>query len=448
MAPPVTPRGRRRLAVSFDPLGIAKVTLRRVTNTGETRPTMRILLGTATCSAAPAPTSTRGRSRVSGAGPGHDVVVVSQEANPELYDLGGAQTVRPDVGGLLPVFVLDRYEGMRGEAAPGHDAGGARPFRRGQRRRAARARAGRPRLRQPRAARRAGRRGLGPALRRQGPRLRARVLDARQRGARARGGSETLAGARRSSSARRTSGRCSRTSSATSTGLRGSPGVDVDEFRPRDRGQGARRPDRGVPAATRRTPATRTSGSPTREMPSGSRVPRGGAPTVLYFGKLIQTRACTSCSRRSSGLDARAVIVGFGDYRAELEATAGPHVLFTGPLEHRHLVHLIPLADVDASSRRSSRKPSGWSPPKPPPAVRCRSSPGTRAWRRSRTRSRTRASRARSSRATSTTWSTSSNRSSGDPNRSARSSGAAPAASSSNGGRGRPWRTRLLQPFT
>jgi glycosyltransferase involved in cell wall biosynthesis len=40
------------------------------------------------------------------------------------------------------------------------------------------------------------------------------------------------------------------------------------------------------------------------------------------------------------------VIVGFGDYRAELEAMAGPRTLFTGPLEHRHLVHLIPLADV------------------------------------------------------------------------------------------------------
>ena len=44
---------------------------------------------------------------------GHDVVVVSQEANPELHDLGGVQTVRPDIGGLLPVFVLDRYEGMQ-----------------------------------------------------------------------------------------------------------------------------------------------------------------------------------------------------------------------------------------------------------------------------------------------------------------------------------------------
>src|SRR5262249_16280908 len=46
------------------------------------------------------------------------------------------------------------------------------------------------------------------------------------------------------------------------------------------------------------------------------------------------------------GLDARTVIVGFGDYRAELEAMAGRRTLFTGPLEHRHLRHLLPLADV------------------------------------------------------------------------------------------------------
>src|SRR5260221_8883066 len=44
---------------------------------------------------------------------GHDVVVVCQERHPELYDLGGAAVVRPDLpGGLLPVFVLDRYEGL------------------------------------------------------------------------------------------------------------------------------------------------------------------------------------------------------------------------------------------------------------------------------------------------------------------------------------------------
>ena len=40
------------------------------------------------------------------------------------------------------------------------------------------------------------------------------------------------------------------------------------------------------------------------------------------------------------------MIVGFGDYREELERIAPPRTLFTGPLEHRHLVHLLPLADV------------------------------------------------------------------------------------------------------
>src|SRR5206468_7892664 len=43
---------------------------------------------------------------------GHDVVVFSQEPHPELYDVGGAEIVRPDIGGLLPVFVLDRYQGV------------------------------------------------------------------------------------------------------------------------------------------------------------------------------------------------------------------------------------------------------------------------------------------------------------------------------------------------
>ena len=43
---------------------------------------------------------------------GHDVVVFCQDPHPRDYDLGGAQVVRPDIGGLLPVFVLDRYEGL------------------------------------------------------------------------------------------------------------------------------------------------------------------------------------------------------------------------------------------------------------------------------------------------------------------------------------------------
>ena len=40
------------------------------------------------------------------------------------------------------------------------------------------------------------------------------------------------------------------------------------------------------------------------------------------------------------------MIVGFGDYRSELEALAPERTLFTGALEHRHLVPLLPLCDV------------------------------------------------------------------------------------------------------
>ena len=46
---------------------------------------------------------------------GNDVTVLCQEPHPERYDLGGAAVLRPDVGGLLPTFVLDHYEGYRVE---------------------------------------------------------------------------------------------------------------------------------------------------------------------------------------------------------------------------------------------------------------------------------------------------------------------------------------------
>jgi glycosyltransferase involved in cell wall biosynthesis len=68
--------------------------------------------------------------------------------------------------------------------------------------------------------------------------------------------------------------------------------------------------------------------------------------TVVYFGKLLRNKGVHLLLEALHGLDPRAVIVGFGDYRAELEAAAPPGTLFTGALEHRHLVHLLPLADA------------------------------------------------------------------------------------------------------
>src|SRR5437763_11981542 len=44
---------------------------------------------------------------------GHDVTVVCQERDAAGLDLGGARVVRPELPGrLLPVFVLDRYDGL------------------------------------------------------------------------------------------------------------------------------------------------------------------------------------------------------------------------------------------------------------------------------------------------------------------------------------------------
>src|SRR3989442_6905170 len=55
---------------------------------------------------------------------GHDVVVICQEPDPERYDLGGAKVLRPNIGGFLPLFLLDRYEGVEAkllqESTPAH----------------------------------------------------------------------------------------------------------------------------------------------------------------------------------------------------------------------------------------------------------------------------------------------------------------------------------------
>jgi glycosyltransferase involved in cell wall biosynthesis len=124
------------------------------------------------------------------------------------------------------------------------------------------------------------------------------------------------------------------------------PGVDVHAFRPESRDDALRR----LVAEARRDPPN--PGNAEERLPDEGNAERlagflaGDEPTVVYFGKLIRNKGVHLLLEALRGLDARAVIVGFGDYRAELEAIAPPRTLFTGPLEHRHLVHLLPLADV------------------------------------------------------------------------------------------------------
>src|SRR4051794_40897291 len=55
---------------------------------------------------------TRAPSR-GGVRAGHDVTIVCQDRHPDRYDLGGARVVVPELPDrLLPVFVLDEYEGL------------------------------------------------------------------------------------------------------------------------------------------------------------------------------------------------------------------------------------------------------------------------------------------------------------------------------------------------
>jgi glycosyltransferase involved in cell wall biosynthesis len=124
------------------------------------------------------------------------------------------------------------------------------------------------------------------------------------------------------------------------------PGVDVELWRPERREVAL---DRLVEEA-RRDPANPASAE--ERLPDEGNADRlaaflaGDEPTVVYFGKLLRNKGVHVLLEALLDIPARAVVVGFGDYRAELEAMAPPRTLFTGPLEHRHLIHLLALADV------------------------------------------------------------------------------------------------------
>jgi glycosyltransferase involved in cell wall biosynthesis len=121
------------------------------------------------------------------------------------------------------------------------------------------------------------------------------------------------------------------------------PGVDVDEFVPEDR----LRAFAGLIAEAELDPQDGDERHP--DPGNAARFEQAFArdvPTVVYVGKLIENKGVQVLFEALTGLDARAVVVGFGDYRSRLESLAPRGTLFTGALEHRHLVHLLPLCDV------------------------------------------------------------------------------------------------------
>jgi glycosyltransferase involved in cell wall biosynthesis len=277
---------------------------------------------------------------------GHDVTVFSQELHPEQYDLGGAKVVRPDIGGLLPVFVLDRYEGLDARLLPELAAV--------ERERFVEANAAALREHLPADLVFANHVLLGgPVGAASGARYAVKAhgseLEYAMRGNAELSdwGRESLAGAEAvfvgSEHIRDVLedvvGHVDRVHVVP-------PGVDVEEFAPLSRAEALRR----LLAQSRADPPN--PGNANERLPDEGNVARLEAffaaeePTVLYFGKLLRNKGVHVLLEALAGVDARAVIVGFGDYRAELEHLAPERTLFTGPLEHRHLSALIPLTDV------------------------------------------------------------------------------------------------------
>jgi glycosyltransferase involved in cell wall biosynthesis len=278
---------------------------------------------------------------------GHDVTVLCQEAQPELYDLGGAAVVRPDVGGLLPVFVLDRYPGYRVQLVQDCTREELDAW--------VEANAAAVRQRLPADLLLVNHVLLGGAV---GSASGARYvvkahgseLEYSLRGRPELGswGREVLAGAAAtlvgSAHIRRVLEEvCGHVHDVHEV----PPGVDVDEWRPRPRAEALAE----LLDEARRDPPN--AGNEDERLPDEGNAERlerflaGDAPTVVYFGKLLENKGVHVLLEALRHVDARAVIVGFGDYRAELERLADPdRTLFTGPLEHRHLTRLLPLADA------------------------------------------------------------------------------------------------------
>jgi glycosyltransferase involved in cell wall biosynthesis len=277
---------------------------------------------------------------------GHDVTVFSQEPNPDEFDLGGAEVVRPDIGGLLPVFVLDRYEGLEARLLP--------ELTRDERERFVELNAAAVRERLPADLVFANPVLLGgPVGAATGARYAVKAhgseLEYSMRG------NADLAAWARESLERATAvfvgsahirsvledvvGHVDRVHEVP-------PGVDVDAFAPEPKPEALEQ----LLEEARRDPPN--AGSREERLPDEGNAERlgeflaGEEPTVVYFGKLLRNKGVHLLFEALQGLDARTVVVGFGDYREELEALAPPRTLFTGPLDHRHLRHLLPLADA------------------------------------------------------------------------------------------------------
>ncbi len=276
---------------------------------------------------------------------GHDVVVVSQEREPEQYDLGRAQTIAVELPGrLLPVFVMDRYAGLEPKYL--------QDFTDDEKRAYVDANASALRALLPADVVFTNHVLMGgPVGAATGVPFRVKAhgseleYSMRGRPELAAWGREMLAQAEvtyvGSHHIREVLedvvGHVERVHEVP-------PGVDVDDFVLEPRAE-------ALAGLLAEAHADGPNGGNER-LPDDGNAARladflaDDAPTVVYFGKLIEQKGVHILLEAIRNVDARLVIVGFGPERAALEAVAPRRTLFTGPLEHRHLVHLLPLADA------------------------------------------------------------------------------------------------------
>jgi glycosyltransferase involved in cell wall biosynthesis len=277
---------------------------------------------------------------------GHQVTVICQEPHAERYDLAGARVFRPNIGGKLPVFVLDRYEGVEAKLL--------QDFTKSERDRYVALNAAAICANVPADLVFANHvlvgapvglaSGLPFAVKAHGSELEYSLRGnqdliewARQTLAHA--GAVFVGSAHIRSVLEEVVGHVDRVHEVP-------PGVDVDEFRPESRTAAL---EQLLQEARADLP---NPGNANERLPDEGNAARletffsTDGPTVVYFGKLLFNKGVHLLLEALRNVDARAVIVGFGDYRQELEALAPERTLFTGPLEHRHLVHLLPLADT------------------------------------------------------------------------------------------------------
>lgn len=278
---------------------------------------------------------------------GHDVVLFCQEPDTESFDLGGAQVVRPELPDeLLPVFVLDHYEGRRARLLT--------DFTPAERDRYVEANAAALREHLPAdlvfanhvlmGAPVGAASGARFAVKAHGSELEYAIRESPELGLWAQ---ETLHGAAAvfvgSDHIRKV---LEEVVGPVEHVHEVSPGVEVEEFVPKPREEALK----ALVEESRRDPPN--PGNRDDRLPDEGNAERlesffsEPGPAVVFVGKLLYNKGVHILLEALHGLEARAVIVGFGDYRDELESLAPPGTLFTGALEHRHLVHLLPLADV------------------------------------------------------------------------------------------------------